>query len=87
MLNSAPRTSKTMPRTINLYLPWTGEFVSTALPVAGRALTPKAANCAAATRGSNGRYAIVYTVDGGLIRRAQVYATPEEALVAAGLSE
>jgi ketosteroid isomerase-like protein len=32
-------------------------------------------------------YSIVYTVEGGLIRRAKVYATPEEALEAVGLSE
>jgi ketosteroid isomerase-like protein len=33
------------------------------------------------------RYGIVYTVKGGLLSRAQMYATPEEALEAAGLSE
>jgi hypothetical protein len=33
------------------------------------------------------RYGIVYTVEEGLIRRGKVYATPEEALEAAGLSE
>jgi hypothetical protein len=33
------------------------------------------------------RYGIVYTVDGGLIRHAAVYASPEEALEAAGVSE
>ena len=32
-------------------------------------------------------YGIVYTVEEGLIRRAEFYATPEEALEAAGLSE
>ena len=32
-------------------------------------------------------YGLVYTVEEGLIRRAQFYATPEEALEAAGLSE
>jgi ketosteroid isomerase-like protein len=32
-------------------------------------------------------YGIVYTVEEGLIRRAELYATPEEALEAAGLSE
>ena len=32
------------------------------------------------------RYAIVYTVDDGLIRRGKLYPTPEEALEAAGLS-
>ena len=33
------------------------------------------------------RYAIVYTVKDGAITRAWVYATPEEALAAVGLSE
>ena len=33
------------------------------------------------------RYGIVYTVEGGLIRRAAVYASPEEALEAVGLSD
>jgi len=33
------------------------------------------------------RYAIEYTVENGLITRGRVYATPEEALKAAGLSE
>ena len=33
------------------------------------------------------RYGIVYTVKDGQIRRAKLYATPEEALKAAGLSE
>jgi ketosteroid isomerase-like protein len=32
-------------------------------------------------------YGIVYTVEEGLIRRAQVYATPEQALEAAGLRD
>jgi ketosteroid isomerase-like protein len=32
------------------------------------------------------RYGLVYTVQRGLIRRVQVYATPEEALEATGLS-
>jgi ketosteroid isomerase-like protein len=32
------------------------------------------------------RYGIVYTVEGGLIRRAAVYASPEEALEAGGLT-
>ncbi|HXF00426.1 MAG TPA: nuclear transport factor 2 family protein [Solirubrobacterales bacterium] len=32
-------------------------------------------------------YGIVYTIEGGLIQRGQVYATPDEALEAAGLSE
>ena len=32
-------------------------------------------------------YGIVYTVEEGLITRGQMYATPEEALQAAGLSE
>ncbi len=33
------------------------------------------------------RYGLVYAVEGGLIRRVQMYRTPEEALEAAGLSE
>ena len=33
------------------------------------------------------RYGLVYTLDGGLIRRVQMYRTPEEALEAAGLRE
>jgi ketosteroid isomerase-like protein len=33
------------------------------------------------------RYGFVYLVEGGLITRVQAYATPEEALEAAGLSE
>jgi ketosteroid isomerase-like protein len=33
------------------------------------------------------RYGVVYTVEEGLITRCQVYATPEEALEAAGLRE
>jgi ketosteroid isomerase-like protein len=33
------------------------------------------------------RYGIVYTVEAGLIRHAAVYASPEEALEAVGLSE
>jgi ketosteroid isomerase-like protein len=33
------------------------------------------------------RYGIVYTVEHGLVRRAQVYATVDEALKAAGLSQ
>jgi ketosteroid isomerase-like protein len=33
------------------------------------------------------RYALVYTVEGGLISRADFYADPEEALEAAGLRE
>jgi ketosteroid isomerase-like protein len=33
------------------------------------------------------RYGIVYSVEEGLISRGQVYATPEEALEAVGLSE
>ena len=32
-------------------------------------------------------YGLVYTVEEGLIRRIQVYDTPEEALVAAGLRD
>jgi hypothetical protein len=32
-------------------------------------------------------YGLVYTVEKGLISRADFYATPEEALEAAGLSE
>jgi ketosteroid isomerase-like protein len=32
-------------------------------------------------------YGIVYTVEGGLITRAKMYGTPDEALEAAGLSE
>jgi hypothetical protein len=33
------------------------------------------------------RYGIVYTLEEGLIRRAAVYASPEEALEAVGLAE
>ena len=33
------------------------------------------------------RYGFVYTLEGGLIRRVQMYRTPEEALEAAGLRE
>jgi ketosteroid isomerase-like protein len=33
------------------------------------------------------RYGLVYTVEGGLIRRVEMYRTPEEALEAARLSE
>jgi ketosteroid isomerase-like protein len=33
------------------------------------------------------RYAIVYTIEEGLIRRGKLYATPEEALEAAGMQE
>ena len=33
------------------------------------------------------RYGFVYTFEGGVIRRVQMYRTPEEALEAAGLSE
>jgi ketosteroid isomerase-like protein len=33
------------------------------------------------------RYGLVYTLHGGLIRRAEMYRTPEEALEAAGLRE
>jgi ketosteroid isomerase-like protein len=33
------------------------------------------------------RYAIVYTVEDGLIRRGKLYASPEDALEAAGLRE
>ena len=32
-------------------------------------------------------YGLVYTLEGGLIRRVQMYRTPKEALEAAGLSE
>jgi hypothetical protein len=35
----------------------------------------------------NERYGLVYTVEGGLIRRVQMYRTPDEALKAAGLRE
>jgi hypothetical protein len=33
------------------------------------------------------RYAIVYTVEEGLMTRGRVYLTPDEALKAAGLSD
>ena len=33
------------------------------------------------------RYGLVYTLEGGLIRRVRMYRTPEEALEAAGLRE
>jgi ketosteroid isomerase-like protein len=33
------------------------------------------------------RYAIVYAIAGGLIQRAQAYASPADALVAAGLDD
>jgi ketosteroid isomerase-like protein len=33
------------------------------------------------------RYGIVYTVEKGLIRRGELYGTPDDALAAAGLSE
>ena len=35
----------------------------------------------------NERYGLVYTLEGALIRRVQMYRTPEEALEAAGLRE
>jgi len=33
------------------------------------------------------RYGFIYTVEDGLIRRVEAYATPDEALRAAGLPE
>ena len=32
-------------------------------------------------------YGVVYTIEGGMVRRAKAYATPAEALEAVGLSE